>query len=62
MKKYIVNVPPTWEQGSYVTIVSTEWDRRYRQLALEDYNSARQHDGLPPIQRMPKGTKYTKIG
>lgn len=61
MKTYIVKVPPTKEQGSYVTNVSTEWDARYRQLALENYNSARSHDGLPPIKRMPNGTKYTEI-
>ena len=53
-----VFVPPTMEQGSYVTQLSTEWNTNYRQSALECYNSARSHDGLPPLRRMPKGTKY----
>lgn len=28
--------------------------------ALWDYNSARAHDGLPPLSRMPAGTVYHK--
>lgn len=57
---YIVTVPPTWEQGSYTTRVRATYYESYRQAALSDYNSARAHDGLPPIKRMPRGTKYTR--
>jgi hypothetical protein len=28
--------------------------------ALSEYNSARAHDGLPPIKRMPSGTTYAR--
>jgi hypothetical protein len=59
MKTFIVKVPPTWEQGSYTTSARASYGQTMRAAALQDYNSARAHDGLPPIKRMPKGTKYT---
>lgn len=59
--KYKVTVPPTTEQGSYRTIVSGSALQSYRAEALQDYNSARAHDGLPPVARMPVGTKYEAI-
>jgi hypothetical protein len=52
MNKYIVTVPPTAEQGSYTTAADSRAD------ALWYYNSARAHDGLPPLRRMPAGTVY----
>ena len=61
MKRYKVTVPPTWEQGSYTTAVTGSYGQTYRQEALQDYNSCRAHDGLPPIKRMPKGTTYKPI-
>lgn len=59
--KYRVIVPPTWEQGSYKTIVSGSYMQTYRGAALRDYNSARAHDRLEPISRMPAGTMYIPI-
>lgn len=59
--KYKVSVPPTAEQGSYVTTVSGSYLQSYRAEALQDYNSARAHDGLPPVSRMPSGTTYKAI-
>lgn len=59
--KYDVYVPPTKEQGDYRTVVSGSYFETYRQEALSDYNSARAHDGLEPLTRMPKGTTYTPI-
>ena len=58
---YQVNVPPTKEQGSYKTTVKGSYGQTYRTEALQDYNSARAHDGLPPINRMPKGTEYATM-
>jgi len=52
--KYMVKVPPTMEQGSYSCKAIDRKD------ALWKYNSARAHDGLEPIERMPNGTRYTK--
>ena len=59
--KYKVNVPPTAEQGSYTTIVKSGTNETINQQALWDYNSARAHDGLPSIKRMPNGTTYAAI-
>ena len=61
MKKIIVNVPPTAEQGSYKTTVTGSLRQSYAAEALQDYNSARAHDGLPPVERMPAGTTYTPV-
>lgn len=59
--KYLVIVPPTMEQGSAsFNCRDSHWGS-YRKDALIDYNIMRAHDGLPPIQRMPRGTKYEKI-
>jgi hypothetical protein len=61
---YLVTVPPTAEQGSYKTTVSSsgKWGAEtIAQKALWDYNSARAHDGLAPISRMPIGTTYAPI-
>ena len=55
---YHVTVPPTAEQGSYKTTAKAGYMQTMRQCALQDYNSCRAHDGLPPISRMPAGTKY----
>jgi hypothetical protein len=59
--KYTVNVPPTCNQGSYKTIVSGSTYQTKEDEALQDYNSCREHDGLPPIKAMPNGTIYTPI-
>lgn len=61
MAKVKVTVPPTMEQGSYSTIVSDGYYQTIPQAALQDYNGCRAHDGLPPISRMPAGTKYTRM-
>ena len=56
--KYKVTVPPTAAMGSYACTVR---DGRYEtkaKAALQDYNSARAHDGLDPVKRMPAGTFY----
>ena len=53
--KLKVTVPPTNEQGSYTTIATSRAD------ALWDYNSCRAHDCLPPLSRMPNGTKYSRF-
>jgi len=62
MTKYRVIVPPTEEQGSYETTVTNNLSPFTKNAeALWDYNSARAHDGLPPLKRMPRGTTYTAI-
>ena len=64
MTRYKVIIPPTAEQGSYQTEVRSTggyFGETKAQQALWDYNSCRAHDGLPPISRLPKGTRYIKL-
>ena len=56
---YVVNVPPTREQGSYKT-QHCGAKKAVRAAALWQYNSARAHDGLPPVRRLPAGVKITR--
>ena len=57
--KYTVTVPPTAQVGSYKTTVTSGRSETLAAQALWDYNSARAHDGLSPVSRMPSGTSYT---
>ena len=57
---YTLIVPPTREQGSYTGRVNDCYTSK-SVVALQQYNSARAHDGLPPVKRMPKGTEYRPI-
>jgi hypothetical protein len=59
--KYQFTVPPTYEMGSYSGTCSNNYTETYRKNALWDYNSARAHDGLPPLARMPSGTTYRAL-
>jgi hypothetical protein len=56
---YVITCPPTREMGSYKTRHCGP-KATARQHALWDYNSARAHDGLGPVKRLPPGTKITK--
>lgn len=55
-----VKVPPTAEMGSYVAVVSDSYQTVAKE-ALENYNSARAYDELPPLSRMPNGTQYIPL-
>jgi catechol-2,3-dioxygenase len=61
MKLLCVTVPPTKEQGSSTFIAYNNYYETLAQNALWKYNSMRKHDGLPPLKRMPKGTKYERL-
>jgi hypothetical protein len=56
---YTVTVPPTAQVGSHKTTVTSGRRETIAQQALWDYNSARAHDCLDPVSRMPAGTIYT---
>jgi hypothetical protein len=47
--------------GSYFVIVSESPMETKEQQALWHYNSARQHDGFNPVNKLPKHTKFTLI-
>lgn len=61
MKQYQVTVPSTMEMGSYSVTVTEDYGETKAEVALWHYNSARDHDGLSPLKRMPNGTKYVEI-
>lgn len=56
--KYKVTVPPTKEMGSFTCIATRSRTESLAANALRSYNSARAHDGLPPLSRMLAGTFY----
>lgn len=58
---YTVKVPSTDDMSSYTTTAAGTHSQTVEECALQDYNSARAHDGLPPVKRMPAGTKYERI-
>ena len=60
MKEYKVIVPPTMDVGSYITTAKSSYTKTMKQNVLRDYNSVREHDGIKPVKRMPKGVKYIK--
>jgi len=61
MSKYTVSVPPTRDVGSFRVSASSSLYETAAQNALWSYNSAREHDGLEPLKRMPKGTTYKRL-
>jgi hypothetical protein len=58
MKTIKFTVPPTREMGSYTGHASASHGETLAANALWHYNSARAHDGLPPLSRMPTGRVY----
>ncbi len=59
--KYKVIIPPTNEVGSYTTVASASYGETARKNALYSYNSCREHDGLPPVKRLPNGTRFVPV-
>ena len=58
---YRYTTPPSPEMGTYSGMCRAGYYSTYRSDALADYNSARAHDGLEPLRRMPAGTRYTPL-
>jgi hypothetical protein len=59
--KYNFTVPPTENIGSFAGVCQDGFGQNFRQDALWQYNSAREHDGFEPVKRMPAGTEYRGI-
>lgn len=60
MKTYKTTVPPTLEMGSYSSTF-TGTKAQAKENALWDYNSARAHDGLEPLAKLPRETKIEQV-
>lgn len=55
MRLYVVQIPPTRDQG--IHCMRFMCDRReVRREALAEYNASRAREGLPPLARLPAGT------
>ena len=51
-------VPPTKNQGSCSLLGTSSLMETFKQNILWQYNKMREHDGFPPVKRMPSGTVY----
>jgi hypothetical protein len=59
MKKILkALIPPTKYIGSYTLAATEGFFYTAKQNILWEYNKARLHEGLEPIKKMPRGTKY----
>lgn len=62
MAKFKVTVPFVDDMGSISPFIVTETPRESKaQAALWTINSMRDHDGLPHLSRLPKGTTYKLV-
>ena len=55
------SIPPTTHQGSCSILGTCSLYESYKKNILWAYNKMREHDGLRPVSRMPKGTQYRKV-
>ena len=59
MKKILkALIPPTKHIGSYTLMATEGFFYTAKQNILWDYNKAREREGLEPLKKMPRGTKY----
>jgi hypothetical protein len=58
MRNCIVKVPATEDQSPTSFVASQSSMETFEENALWTYNKMREHDGQPPLKRMPYGTKY----
>lgn len=59
--KYKAIFPLCNDMSPISYIVGDKSRETKEQEALWHYNKSRDHDGLPPLMRLPKGTKFEKI-
>jgi hypothetical protein len=60
--RYKVTFPFMDDMGSYGPIfASSNTMETKEENALWDLNSARRHDGLPELKRLPAGTKFERM-
>ena len=61
MPKIRMIVPPTMDQSALDMAITRQANETPAGAALWVYNSMRDHDGQPPLKRMPKGTVYLPV-
>lgn len=61
MTTHTFEIPVTKDQGNTVISITRGYSTEtHREQALDQYNRMRAHDGQPPLERLPKGTKVIK--
>ena len=60
-RTYRFTCPPTLQMGSYAGVCRGTLMEHPSDNALWYYNSARSHDGLPPVTSLPAGTKFRLV-
>jgi hypothetical protein len=59
MKKIIKAIVPTTKNvGTCLLLGTSSYMETAKQNILWQYNKLREHDGFPPVKRMPGGTVY----
>ena len=58
---YIVSFPATRFMSPIQFVVSDKPFETWREEALWHYNHARAHDGLPPVEDLPVGTRHVPL-
>jgi hypothetical protein len=61
MKKYKVTFPLCNSMSQISYIIKSYPQETKEKAALWAYNKSREHDGLLPLKRLPKGVKFTPI-
>jgi hypothetical protein len=59
MRLYLVQIPPTRDQGSHVMRFMCNRSQ-VRKEALWEYNDTRARDYLPAVRRLPVNTSITR--
>jgi hypothetical protein len=59
--KYKVFIPPTNNMSSIGYVVSDKPMESKEQESIWHYNRSREHDGFPPVTKLPRGTTFTLI-
>lgn len=61
IRYYSVAIPATNDMSSYHTNATPSPSETVEDNALWQYNSARSHDNLPPLKKLPKGYTVTPV-
>jgi hypothetical protein len=59
--KYKAKFPLTMNMSPISYVVEDKTMESKEEEALWHYNKSREHDGLPPLERLPKGTTFEAI-
>lgn len=58
---YKAKFPLCYEMSAISYIVTGNRNETKEQEALWHYNKSREHDGLQPLSRLPKGVKFERV-